>query len=206
VGSAADRSLKRLVLSMAVGFSICVLLAPPAPAGLLPTCNVPVSQPFRQWGDDAWYSLVPGGSFEAGSVSWALSGGARVVHGNETFYVRSSSDRRSLLLPAGSSATTPPTCFTLADWHLRFFLVNTGAESGRVRVTVVVRNLLGVLSVLDGGTASAGGEWQPSPRIGLLASNLTSPLFSSISFRFTPIGSGASFQIDDVYLDPWKSS
>lgn len=211
MGSAAERAFPlRLAAMAAVGFSICVLFASPAGGGslptLLPTCNVPVSQPFRQWGDYARYSLVPGGSFEAGSVSWALSGGARVVPGNETFFVRSPSDSQSLLLPAGSSATTPSTCFTLGDWHLRFFLINTGVESGKVRVTVVIRNLLGVLSVLDGGTVSAGGQWQPSPRVGLLASNLTSPLMGSISFRFTPVGTGASFQIDDVYLDPWKSS
>lgn len=211
MGSAADRAFPlRLAAVAAVGFSICVLFAPPTPGGLLPTllptCDLPVSQPFRQWDDSARYSLIPGGSFEAGSVSWALSGGARVVPGNETFYVRNASDSRSLLLSSGSSATTPSTCFTLGDWHLRFFLVNTGVQSGMVRVTVVVRNLLEVLSVLDGGTVSAGGQWQPSPRIGLLVSNLTSPLFGSISFRFTPIGTGASFQIDDVYLDPWKSS
>jgi hypothetical protein len=26
----------------------------------------------------------------------------------------------------------------------------------------------------------------------------------AVAFRFTPVGSGAAFQIDDVYLDPWK--
>jgi hypothetical protein len=27
----------------------------------------------------------------------------------------------------------------------------------------------------------------------------------AVSFRFRPTGSGAAFQVDDVYLDPWKS-
>lgn len=213
MGSAVDRAVSRqlrtiLALSLAFGLAACALRAQSAQAGptLLPTCDVPVSQPFRQWGDHSRYALVPGGSFEVGSISWALSGGARVVDGNEPFRVRGASDSRSLALPSGSSATTPLTCFTFGDWHLRFFVVNPGDRSARLRVTVVVRSLLGVLSVLDGGTVAANGIWEPSPRIGLLASNLTSPLFGSISFRFTPVGSGASFQIDDVYLDPWKSS
>jgi hypothetical protein len=198
--------LRRLVLGVALLLAACAATARPSEAGLLPSCDVPVSQPFKPWGDEARYALVPGGSFEQGSAPWALSGGAKVVDGNESFFVRSAGDRRSLLLPSGSSATTPGTCFALGDWHLRFFVVNRGSASAKVRVTVVVRSLLGVLSILDGGTVSAGGQWQPSPRVGLLLSNLTSPLLGTIAFRFTPVGSGAAFQIDDVYLDPWKSS
>jgi hypothetical protein len=70
---------------------------------------------------------------------------------------------------------------------------------------VVVPSLLGALSVLDGGTVSAGSTWQPSPRLALLLSNVTSLLGTrAVAFRFTPVGTGAAFQLDDVYLDPWK--
>jgi hypothetical protein len=27
-----------------------------------------------------------------------------------------------------------------------------------------------------------------------------------IAFRFTPVGAGAAYQLDDVYLDPWKGT
>jgi hypothetical protein len=27
-----------------------------------------------------------------------------------------------------------------------------------------------------------------------------------VAFRFTPVGAGAAYQIDDVYLDPWKGT
>lgn len=206
--AASRRRGATVAFVLAFVLAACALIVQPAQAGptLLPTCDAPVSQPFQQWGDHSRYALVPGGSFEAGSLPWTLSGGARVVDGNEPFFVRSAGDRRSLLLPSGSSATTPSTCFTLGDWHLRFFAVNPGNQSATLRVTVVVRSLLGVLSILDGGTVAADGVWKPSPRIGLLASNLTSTLSGSIAFRFKPVGSGAAFQIDDVYLDPWKSS
>jgi hypothetical protein len=72
---------------------------------------------------------------------------------------------------------------------------------------VIVPSLLGVLSVLDGGTVAAGSTWQPSPRLALLLCNVTSLLGTkAVAFRFTPVGTGAAFQVDDVYLDPWKST
>jgi hypothetical protein len=196
--------------------ALCAL-APAAPAnagllsGLLPglvspsdtpaTCDTSTSQPFARWGDTRNYVLVPGGSFESGAPGWSLSGGAKVVSGNEPFYVRSTSDRHSLYLPAGSSAATPPMCFGTGDWNARFFTVG----SGTVRVKIVVKSLLGVLSVLDGGAASSGSTWQPSPKVGLLLTNITGLLATdSISLRFVPANT-TGIRIDDVYLDPWKS-
>ena len=118
--------------------------------------------------------------------------------------MRATTDRRSLYLPEGAVVTTPTMCFELGDWHLRFFVRKAAVRSGSVRVTVVVKTLLGVLTVLDGGTVSASGQWSPSPRVGLLLSNVTSLVGTrAVAFRFRATGS--DFRIDDVYLDPWKS-
>jgi len=164
------------------------------------TCDTKTSQPFARWGDTRNYVLVPGGSFESGTAGWKLNGGAKVVSGNEPFYVRSTTDRYSLYLPPGSSVTTPPMCFGLGNWNARFF----SAGSGTVRVKVVVKSLLGILSVLDGGTASSAASWRPSPQVGLLLTNITGLLaVDSISLRFTPANT-SGIRIDDVYLDPWK--
>ena len=162
------------------------------------------SQVFKPWGDDAYYALVPGGSFE-GTNSWTLRNGAKVVSGNEPFYVGSSSDTRSLALPEGSSAVTPSACFDFADWHARLFARKTTSDSGYIKVEVIVRSALGgVLAILDGGIISAEADWQPSPRIALLTCNVTNLVGTeAVSFRFKAIGAG--FRIDDVYLDPWKS-
>jgi hypothetical protein len=41
----------------------------------------------------------------------------------------------------------------------------------------------------------------------LLLSNITSLIGKkAVAFRFTPVGTGAAYQIDDVFLDPWKST
>jgi hypothetical protein len=89
----------------------------------------------------------------------------------------------------------------MGDWNVRFF----SAGSGTVRVKIVVKSLLGVLSVLDGGTATSGSTWRPSPQVGLLLTNVTGLLATdSISLRFVPANT-TGLRIDDVYLDPWRS-
>jgi hypothetical protein len=164
-------------------------------------CDTNATQPFARFGDNRYYVLTPGGSFEPGAQAWKLSGGAKIVSGNETFYVRSSADRYSLYLPAGSAATSPPMCFDPGDWTVRFFSAGTGT----VRVKIVVKSLLGFLSVLDGGSVSSGSTWKPSADVRLLLTNLCGVLATdSISLRFVPANT-TGLRIDDVYLDPWKS-
>jgi hypothetical protein len=187
-----------------------LMVTPSAEAGLIFTgkasgCDT-ASKVFAPWGDQDNYLLVPGGAFESGHPGWSMSGGARVVSENEPFFVRSQSDRNSLYLPSGSSALSPTVCFGLGDWHSRFFVRNVGSSSGSLRVDVVVKSLLGLVSLLDGGSVSGSGVWAPSPRIGLTLTNLCSLLgVRAVAFRFRTVGRGAAFQVDDVYLDPWKS-
>lgn len=190
-----------------IGFmALLAGLAIPADAGLITTgpasyCDPYTSMAFQNWGDRSNYMLAPGGSFEDGTPAWKLAGGAKIVSGNEPFFLRSRNDRRSLYMPAGSSASTPTMCFTAGDWHLRF----VGTGSGQLRVTVTVNSLLGLVSVLDGGTVSSNGTWRPSPQVGLLLTNVGGLLTTkAISLRFT--ASNGNSQIDDVYLDPSKDT
>jgi hypothetical protein len=197
-----------MAVAIIVG-AVLLVLAPTAKAGLLGTgaasyCDAYASQAFGQWGDRSNYMLMPGGSFESGAPSWNLSGGAKVVSGNEPFFLHSRTDRRSLYMPNGSSASTPTMCFAAGDWHLRFVGVGPTRRS-QIRVTVNVNSLLGVVSILDGGTVASDGTWRPSPEVGLLLTNVGGLLTTkAVSFRFTA-SDGAS-QIDDVYLDPWKDT
>jgi hypothetical protein len=204
--------MRRTIILLTAVTALCA--AAPAQAGLLSgvlpglvssgdtpsTCDTSLSQPFARWGDSNYYVLVPGGSFEAGTAGWKLGTGARVVTGNEAFYVRSTSDRYSLDVPAGVTVTTPPMCFAVGDWHARLFATGGGS----IKVKVVVKSTLGILSVLDGGTIRGSSTWQPSPQLQMLLTNVTGLLaIDSISLRLTP---SAHVRIDDIYLDPIKSS
>jgi hypothetical protein len=199
-----------LTFALAAVLLLAAFAAPaPASAGLLSTgtadeCDPDISQAFRAWGDSAYYRLAPGGSFDSGP-SWSLAGGARVVSGNEPYRVVAGT--RSLSLPAGSTATSPTMCFAFGDWHARFVVRNTGSTAGQLEVDILVRNLLGVLSVLDGGTVRADGTWDPSPRVTATISNLGGllGLTKAVSFRLKAKGTGAQFQVDNVFLDPFRS-
>lgn len=208
--SAARNGLKALCGVVIVA---AFALTSTAKAGLLGTgsasyCDPTARQVFAPWGDSSYYASLLNGGFEGGSTGWYLSGGAGVVSGNEPFLVGDESDSHSLLLPEGSSAYSGTVCFALGDWHLRFFAKNVGSRTGSLRVQVVVPSLVGgLLTVLDGGTVSGTGTWAPSPRLELALCNVTSLLGTkAVAFRFTPVGVGAAYQIDDVYLDPWKGT
>jgi hypothetical protein len=67
-----------------------------SPSDTPQVCETSISQPFARWGDGNWYVLAPGGAFEDGDPAWKLSGGARVVRGNEPFYVHRRADQSSL--------------------------------------------------------------------------------------------------------------
>src|SRR5215211_826880 len=202
------RSLKALLV---VGV-VALFGAGPASAGLGLACPDATTNPFAPWGDYAKYAFVPNGGFESGATGWTLTGRSRVVSGNESFYVHGKSERYSLALPQGRTATTAPMCISLFSGKMRFFTANSGAKSARVKVQVLynggVGSLLGTVGKLLGlseiGYVSAGSAWQPSPAIGMLGGTL--PLLtSSVQFRFSAPYDGGAFRIDDVYLDPFLS-
>jgi hypothetical protein len=201
--------LSRIKVAAVAASSSVVLLAgvaPSAHAGQLTVttgaCGQTASQPFAQWGDTASYTLVPGGTFEPGSASWALSGGAKVVLGNDPY----SRGSHSLSLPAGSSATSPAACTGLDDPSARLFVRNTGASSSRLNVYATYKLLLGSPYTVSLGQLSGSASWEPSSvlQIGLL-NNVVGSLTmsdSTISFTFVPADKSGNWSIDDVYLDP----
>lgn len=194
-------------LTLAVLALAAALAAPAAHAkrtllGLNPKCG-PTSKPFSQFGDYRNYTFAPDGGLEAGGSGWSLSGGAKVVSGNEPFFVHSPSDSRSLYLPVGSSASTPPACMGTLSTFIRFFVKNS--SGGSLRVQVVYRGLLGgVVGTLNWATLSGSSSWSPSPPILNLQSLLSLLGAKSVQLKFYAVG--APSQVDDIYVDPLASS
>jgi hypothetical protein len=166
----------------------------------------PLSKPFAPWGDQASYTPLPGGSLEGGAAGWTLSGGAKVVAGNETFKVRSAGDGSSLRLPAGSSAVSAPICVGLEHPTVRFFAKKNSGLLSTLVVTAIVHLQLGGTLEVPFGVVVAGNRWTPTLPF-LFLGNLLPLLpgqYTPVSFRFTPI-LGGDWQIDDVYVDPFRS-
>jgi hypothetical protein len=166
-----------------------------------------VSRPFMPWLDPMQYTLAPGGNFESGARGWTLKGGAAIVTGNEPWKV-SGAGSRSLYLPRGSTAMTPPICIETLDPTVRYFAKNRGIVAlSSLLVEVVLLDSSGrPVLALPAGVHTGFSSWHPSlPGVALL--NLTGVLNggkANVAFRFRPIGLGAKWQIDDVYVDPLK--
>jgi hypothetical protein len=206
--------MRRSVQALVVVGVVALFGAGPASAGLGLACPDPTTKPFAPWNDYAKYAFVPNGGFESGATGWTLTGGARVVPGNESFLVHGAGERYSLSLPQGATATTAPMCISLFSGKMRFFAANAGASKARIKVQILynggVGSLLGsvgrLLGLAEVGYVASGPAWQPSPAIGMLGGTL--PLLtSSVQVRFSTVadGGGFGFRIDDVYLDPFLS-
>lgn len=201
--------IRLTMLAATAAGSLLAVVASSAHAGLLSlatgSCGLQESQPFAHWGDTNQYTLVPGGTFEAGSPSWALFGGANVALGNESYYV-SGPGTHSLSLPSGSWATSVSACTGIDHPSVRFFVRNTGSSSSRLRVYATYPLLLGLPYTAYLGEVSGSASWQPSPALemGLLNNTIGSLTLaeSTVSFTFAPADSTGHWSVDDVYLDP----
>jgi hypothetical protein len=202
------RLLRRFATTVLAVVLPLAVFAPMAKAGILVSSaqNCPeqaLEQPFAPWGDPASYVLVPQGTLEATS-SWALSG-ASDVDGNEPFFVHGAGERYSLSLPAGSAATTPTQCVGLAYPTLRFFARNTGSPLSVLNVTALIQDNLGLLKSVPIGVVTGTSAWAPTLPMPIVASLLPLLPGSRTPVRFRFKASGGPWQIDDVYVDPYRA-
>jgi hypothetical protein len=202
---ATAATLKRALL-VVIAAAFC---APAAQAGLisgltqivLPTCGTS-SQPFKGFGDLNKYYPVPNNGLEGGSTGWSLGYGASVGSGNEPWYVGGAGSR-SLVLKGGASAYSPAACINLLNPHIRAFAKSNSANGG-LRVQVIfyglLGNTLGILNVAD-QDARNFADWQPT---GYIPSALALPLTTAyFRVKFTSLASSGTWQVDDLYVDPW---
>jgi hypothetical protein len=185
-----------------LGFAGVLSALPVAGAQAASTCpETTLTQPFlAKWKDANYYSLIAGGSFEAGETAWTLSGGAKVASGSETYAVTGTPGKSSLDLPAGATATSPLTCVEPTDRTFRFFDRSEGATA-TVTVKVVYESAAGSVAVVV-GTLTPGSSWEPSPILhsGAAVAGAITGGVAHMSIRFSTTKGTA--RIDDVYLDP----
>jgi len=195
------KSMRKLILAAIAVLALSAFTA----AGAQACSYTGAEQVFSPWGDQHSYVLAPDGGFEAGGQGWSLSGGAATVAGNESFFLNDASDSRSLSLPAGSSAVSPPVCMSIDTPIFRLVARNTGNASAGLRVEAIYP-LLGLLRTKTVSTVYGSSTWAPSQQMStvLTLSTVVGTLIpSAVQIRITPVGSGGNWQVDDLYIDPF---
>lgn len=196
----------RLALCRIAALTCCGVLASTGIA--LASCPTqPVTTPFTQWGDNNNYFLVPGGTFEGASdqLGWNLSN-ASVTAGNEPFYANSSSDNQSLTINGGGSATSPYFCVDNSMQTLRFFAQEvSGGSDLHVQALLQMPGggaiSLPVADLADGSMPS----WAPTLPISGDSAEIPGDSSLMVALQFSVPASGSSWQIDDLFVDPYRS-
>ncbi|MBJ7472672.1 MAG: hypothetical protein JHD16_15300, partial [Solirubrobacteraceae bacterium] len=194
---------QRAALLLACGLAPLVAAGPASAA-----CAVtPTKKAFSAFGDKADYSLLPGGSFESSTSGWSLGGGS-VVSGNETFKVGAASDAKSLVVPARSRVVSPKFCVGVEHPTFRLFAKKRSGSWATMVVKLRWTDSKGnvnetAVGAIDG---SAYGAWKPTPSLKLAT---TLPLWASgqtitAQIVLDPEDYGGDWQVDDIYIDPFR--
>ncbi len=163
-----------------------------------------VKQKFSKWGDGSSYFLVPGGSFEGtpAEVGWTLSG-ATLTPGNEPFQINGATDDQSLLVSGGGSATSPAFCVDSTMPSFRFFVRQT-APGSDLKVQGVVQTPRGPLSMTLADLPDGSLPFWTPVQVTVATNKIPKGFSIEAAMRFLVSGSG-SWQIDDVYVDPYRA-
>ena len=201
-----NRRTSRTLFTAAVASMALLAPAGTANAGVLsqsagPCPSYASSKVFA--GDPFSYTLAPGGAFESDS-DLTLTGGARIVAGNESSYVHGSGDSHSVLIPRGATVTTGPICVGIDKPTVRFFAKRPSFA------LLPLMTVEGVYTTKSGGTASlplvclplAGGGWSLQLPFVSLGSILE--LGDTTTMRFRVRAVSGDWQIDDFYVDPMR--
>jgi hypothetical protein len=128
------------------------------------------------------------------------------VSGAEPWNVSGASENQSLSIGPGGSAISPSICVSDLFPSLRFFALNEQNNAGwgtALRVSALWTDSNGNTHAFSLGRLndSPFQSWEPTPSIAL-GSYLPDGMLVNVQLAFSS-GPNATWQIDDVYVDPY---
>ena len=201
---------RKLIRSRAVRVMVATTagLAAVAPTAQAACPSVSFTQVFAAWNDFGLYGPAPNGDLESGLTGWSVTGSARLVADQPKRLSTHSTQKQSLELPPGSSATSPRICVAHGYPYSRIFgrtVSNPRSSSASLHAEVIYENTRGGLTTLSFGTASSLSSWDPTRRLslaqGLFDIRPASDGNTYVRYRFTPLHD-TTWRIDDLHVDP----
>lgn len=158
---------------------------------------------FSKWSDANDYFLAPNGGFESTTVDWLLSGGATVVAGNQPY----AAGAKSLKVPFNGSAESHTMCVTRGENTIRLFVKDPHVNGAILHVEANVRSSTGAIAQtsFDVNSNVTTSTWSPT-MILTIPNLLGGTGTQDLTVKFTTRGSSATWYLDDVYVDPFKST
>lgn len=205
--------MHRLRLLTLAATLLAALLAPGAASAASRCVGQDTTKAFEAYGDDADYSIAPGGDFEDGQDGWSFDR-SRIVRGNETAGVRDG--RFSLALGMGvtgvAEVVSPPFC--VGEEHPTFrYLLRANGVVGALSTFLRYRDIDGDVEETQVRSKTATnllpGRWKPSDlqplatKIPLTQRGGTAVV--QLVFRAPINVLGAGYQIDNVLIDPYRT-
>jgi hypothetical protein len=206
-GRRGGKIIAALISALALSATPAVAATATSTVSTAPGCTTPTSQAFLFANDKKDYVLAPGGNLESSLSGWSLTGGAATVAGSAPAVTGAPAGGKSLLIPSGGSVTSAPMCVGAHSPFFRFQTRNTGTP-GSLKVEVLYLDGPKFTGEREAGTISAGATWAPTNRLslsqGIMGVNGSSTSQATVAFRFTPVGTGGRWQVDDLYVDPYR--
>lgn len=151
---------------------------------------------------------MPGGNFESplAATGWIVDRAGRAP-GNEPFVVGAATDSTSLVIDGGGTALSPAFCIDSSMTDLRFFARSLSAN-GKLVVRLVLQTRAGltIAPFSRVATLAAGSmpSWAPTGQLALADGVAAPPGHTSTArLAFTVEGHGG-WQLDDIYVDPYR--
>jgi hypothetical protein len=157
----------------------------------------PFSQALAAFGDRRYYTLAPGGDFDAtDAADWQLSNGATLIDTDQA----DGSGGDVLDLPSRAQATSPPMCITSDYPTARLHVRNVVGAEGVFFYVSYFQNGAWTAPKNTGQFHGDHTAWTLSNNMNIQPGKATG--WQQVRFTFVAGGTTSHFQVDDFWVDP----
>ena len=196
------RTIKPLVVLAALACTLTLV-----PSALAGACGSrTVSQPFAPWGDTNDYFALPDGGFESSLFGWDLLAGDVWFGANQPWLLNNQqTGYASARLASGTQLVSQSFCAASDENVIRLFVRNSGRQGSWLSVSAHIETDQASWDEQIAWFEGSSKAWNLSPSLYLWDAGSASDR-ADVTLTFQTGGSWGVWGIDDVYVDPFRST